>query len=242
VAAPEEHLPPGVRVYRGQYDAYLRSTVEAVHYLRLYLVMDSTLPDEGLCNVLASYGVQAQTFDHEVPLPFERGEDEWGEIVTDRGERWGMLRSKPVQFGSIFPRTLHRLFNQDFPLWAALQVHTFTEQEAVKLLRLKATTARYSPRKTQDDAQEASEVADTVGRLRLEMNRAGALLHTVRLYVAVGGQDGETLRRGKENDTWRSIWRWNASLAGRNAALGVQVQPLWTMIAARRSLRPVWRC
>lgn len=198
VAAPDDMLPRGVRVYRGQYDAYLKSTVEAVHYLRLYLVMDSTLPDEGLCNVLASYGVQAQTFDHEVPLPFANGKDEWNEIITDRGERWGMMRSKAIQFGSIFPRTLHRLFNADFPLWAALQIHTFNEQEAVKLLRLKATTARYSPRKTQDDAQEASEMADTVGRLRLEMNRAGALLHSVRLYVAVGGQDSETLRLRQE--------------------------------------------
>ena len=137
--------------------------------------------------------MRAQPLDHELPLPFEHGHDDWNAVVTPDQGCWALLRSKPTQFGMIYPRSLHRLFALDFPIWAALQVHTFTEREAVKTLRLKAITARYMPRKTSEVAQEADEMESTVGRLRAEMNRVGGLLHTVRLYVTVGGEDASSL-------------------------------------------------
>jgi hypothetical protein len=79
-------------------------------------------------------------------------------------------------------------------VWAALQIHTFSEREALKTLRLKSITARYMPRRTSEDAQEADEMESAVGRLRAEMNRLGGLLHTVRLYVAVGAEDARALQ------------------------------------------------
>lgn len=194
VAVPEDNLPPGLQGYRMQYDEFLRQAVDEVRHIRLYLVADTTLEDAGLCNLLEAYGVRAQTLDHELPLPFRVGEDDWNAVVTPDQGYWSLLRSKPTQFGMIYPRSLHRLFALDFPVWAALQVHTFSEREAIKTLRLKSVTARYMPRKTTDAAQEADEMESAVGRLRAEMNRVGGLLHTVRLYVVVGGEDANRLR------------------------------------------------
>jgi len=100
-----------------------------------------------------------------------------------------MLRSQAIQYGMIYPRSLHRLYQLDFPVWASLNVYTYADKEAQKLLRLKSATARYSPKRTAEEAAEAGEIDNTIGRLRVEMNRVGGLLHTVRLYVAVGGKD-----------------------------------------------------
>ncbi len=193
VAVPEDALPPGLQGYRIQYDEFLRQAVDEVRYIRLYLVANTTLEDAGLCNLLEAYGVRAQTLDHELPLPFRMGKDDWNAVVTPDQGCWSLLRSKPTQFGMIYPRSLHRLFALDFPVWAALQVHTFSEREAIKTLRLKSVTARYMPRKTTEAAQEADEMESTVGRLRAEMNRVGGLLHTVRVYVTVGGEDANRL-------------------------------------------------
>lgn len=198
VAVPEDNLLPGLQGYRMQYDEFLRQAVDEVRHIRLYLVADTTLEDASLCNLLEAYGVRAQTLDHEVPLPFRMGKDDWNAVITVDQGCWAMLRSKPTQFGMIDPRSLHRLFALDFPIWAALQVHTFSEREAVKTLRLKAVTARYMPRKTSEAAQEADEMESTVGRLRTEMNRVGGQLHTVRLYVAVGGEDASSLHTRQE--------------------------------------------
>ena len=193
LAVPEEDLPPGLQGYRMQYDEFLRQAIDEVRHIRLYLVADTTLDDTGLCNLLEAYGVRAQPLDHELPLPFDRGHDDWNAVITPEQGMWAIIRSKPAQFGMIYPRSLHRLFALEFPVWAALHVHTFSDREAIKILRLKSITARYMPRKTSEDAQEADEMESTVGRLRAEMNRVGGLLHTVRLYVTVGGEDAKSL-------------------------------------------------
>ena len=193
VAVPEDDLPPGLQGYRMQYDEFLRQTVDEVRHIRLYLVADTTLEDVGLCSLLEAYGVRARPIDHELALPFERGQDDWNAVLTAHKGRWALLRSKPNQFGLIYPRSLHRLFALDFPVWAALHVHTFSEREAVQTLRLKLVTARYMPRQISETAQEADEMESTVGRLRAEMNRVGGLLHTVRLFVTVGGEDANSL-------------------------------------------------
>ena len=193
VAVPDRDLPPGVRAYRMQYDEFLRQAVSEVRYIRLYLVTDVEMDDVNLCNLLGAHGVQARPLDHALPLAFESGCDNWNQVTAKDGHCWALLRSTTKQFGMIFPRGLHRLFALDFPLWAAMQVHTFQERDAVRMLRMKAGEARWMPRKTAEVAQEASEVEGTVNRLRAEMNRAGAALHTLRFYVMVGAETPKAL-------------------------------------------------
>src|SRR3972149_207070 len=84
VAVPEDDLPPGLQGYRMQYDELLRQAVDEVRHIRLYLVADTTLDDAGLCNLLEAYGVRAPPLDHELPLPFEHGHDDWNAMVTPR--------------------------------------------------------------------------------------------------------------------------------------------------------------
>lgn len=192
VAVPEEELPPGVRAYQMQYKDFLRQTVHEVRYMRLYLVVDTPLGEDGLIRLLGAYGIMARPLGGPVPRPFAAGSDGWA-VIEAAGWRWVLLRSKQTQMGAIFPRSLHRLFSLDFPVWAALHVYTFPQREAVRVLRHKALAARYAPRQTSEAAQEASEVESAVGQLRYEMSRAGAALHTVRLYVLVGSDGQEPL-------------------------------------------------
>jgi len=192
-AVPDDELPPGVRAYRMQYEDFLRQTVQEVRYMRLYLVMDTNLGEEGLVRLLGAYGIGARLLDGPVPRPFATGNDGWAAVETADGTRWALLRSKQTQMGTLFPRSLHRLFALDFPVWAVLHVHTFSQREAVRTLRHKAVSARYAPRKSVEASQEAAEVEDAVGRLRYEMGHASAALHTVRFYVLVGSGDQESL-------------------------------------------------
>jgi hypothetical protein len=193
VAVPEADLPPGIRMFHQQYLEFLGREVEEVRHIRLYLAMESSLNDAALCSVLGTYGVQARPLDAPVPLPFTTGDDRWRHVLASDGQCWGMLRSRSVQYGLLFPRSLHRLFALDFPVWTCLNIYTYSEREAQKLLRLKAATAKYNPGKTDEDQQEAHEVGGAVGRLRAEMNRSGGLLHTMRLYLAACGRDPEEL-------------------------------------------------
>lgn len=193
-ASDENALPPGVRAYRMQYLEYLERAVDDVRYMRLYLVINTLMEDAGLCSLLGTYGVPARSLDHEVPMPFHNGEDAWNRIIAADGSHWGLLRSKANQHGAVYPRGLHRLFALDFPVWAAMRVSAFSEQDALKELRLKAAVAKYEPRKDMETAQAAHEVTSTVVRIQAEMNRAGAALHTMRFYTLVGGADEKELQ------------------------------------------------
>jgi hypothetical protein len=74
VAVPADVLPPGVRAYRMQYEMFLHQTVQAVRYMRLYLVLDApALGEEGLLRLLGSYGIRARRLDGPVPRPFAAG-------------------------------------------------------------------------------------------------------------------------------------------------------------------------
>lgn len=198
LAVPESELPPEMRFYRMQYEDFLRQTLDEVRYIRSYLVVDTSLDDEALCHLLAGYGVAARPLDHALPLPFAEARDLWTHVQADDGRRFALLRTRNNQFGAIYARSLHRLFGLDFPLWACLSIHTFGEREATKTLRLKALSARFAPRKTDEQVEEASEVEGTVGRLRAEMNRVGAALHTVQLHVLVGADDDQALATRRE--------------------------------------------
>ncbi len=195
VAVPEGELPGGVRAYRVHYEDFLtRQVARETRYMRLYLVMDSYLSNEGLASLLGTYGIVARPLERAVPQPFVGGKSTWHGVVGEDGRRWAMLRTRTRQSGYVYPRTLHRLFGLEFPVWAALNVYTFRQAEADRQLRLKRLSARYD-RSQGDQAQEAQEVLVTVDGIRHEMNRFGAGLHTVRLYVLVGGATAEELRR-----------------------------------------------
>lgn len=192
-AADETTLPPGLRAYRMQYSEYLNRAVEEVRFIRLFLVVNTLLDDQGLCNLLGTYSLTARPLDREIPMPFHYGQDTWNHVATENGMRWGLLRSKATQYGAIYPRALHRLFALDYPIWAAMHVGAYAEMDALKLLNYKAAVAKYEPRQSLETAQQATEIEGAIGRLRGEMNRAGAALHTLRFYVMVGGLDDKDL-------------------------------------------------
>jgi hypothetical protein len=163
-----------------------------VRYMRIYLVMNTRMDESGLIQTLASYGMSARPLEEAVPLPFSHGQDRWHYVECDGGMRYAMLRSKERQAGVIYARSLHRLFALEFPVWAVLNVYTYTSQEADGILRRKHVAARYS-RGDAEHAQEARDVMDTVEGFRHEMNRHGTALQVGRLYVLVGGESGSEL-------------------------------------------------
>src|SRR5512145_1338288 len=198
VALPEDDLPPSLHLYRIKYDDFLSQAVEDTRYTRVYLSANTSLNDEGLCDLLGAYGLRSQPLDHQLPLPFERARSEWDHVVAEDGRCYALLRSKIAQPGSIGPRSLHRLFTLAFPVWAALNIYTFSEAEAQKRRRSKVMVARFGAHKNLEEAQEAQDVESTAGRFRAEMNRSGGLLHTVRLYVMVVGDDPKSLNTNVE--------------------------------------------
>ncbi len=187
-------LPPGLAAYRLQYEEHLRRSVEEVRFIRLYLMVNTLMDDRALCGLLATYGITARPLHAEIPMPFQRGVDRWNLVEDEHGRCWGLLRSRATQYGGIYPRALHRLFTLDFPVWAVMQVGAYGEQEAVKRLRQKAAVAKYERKESVEAAQAASEVQSAIGRLRAEMNRAGASLHTLRFFTIVGGQNEDELK------------------------------------------------
>jgi hypothetical protein len=191
-ALPEGALPAGVRAYRAQYEDYLERVAAEVRYMRIYLVMNTRMDDDGLIQTLASYGMMGRPLEEAIPLPFTRGRDRWNYVLCEDGTRYAMLRSRERQSGVVYARSLHRLFSLEFPTWAALNVYTYTSPEADGLLRRKHIAARYS-RGAAEQAQEAREVMDTVEGIRYEMNRYGAALQVGRLYVLVGGESAGEL-------------------------------------------------
>ncbi len=187
-------LPPGLAAYRLQYEEHLRRSVEEVRFIRLYLMVNTLMDDRALCGLLATYGVSACPLREEIPMPFQRGTDRWNLVEDEGGHCWGMLRSRATQYGGIHPRALHRLFALDFPIWAVMQIGAYSEQEALKRLRQKAAVAKYERKESVEAAQAAHEVQGAIGRLRAEMNRAGAALHTLRFFVVAGGQNEQELK------------------------------------------------
>ena len=197
VAVSEKSLPPGVRAYRMQYEEFLGTqATQDVRYLRTYLVLDTSLGDEGLVRLLGTYGIAARIPQEPVPQPFTSGWSDWHMTIADDGTFWSMLRSKDQQYGSIYPRTLHRLFSLDFPVWAVLTVYTFPQAQAMQLLQRKSISAKHD-KSEGEQAQEAGEVRSTVDRIIYETHRYGAALHTARLYVLIGADSKEELRTRK---------------------------------------------
>jgi hypothetical protein len=193
-AIPMTHLPIPLRMYRLQYENFLLNSLQVTRHMRLYLVVNTSLTEAGLARLLGSYGIRARVLEGEgVPLPFIRGTVEWTKVTDEQGYQWGMVQSKPQQGGVIHARTLHSLFAQSFPVWAALDIVTYTPAEARKLLRRKDESARYENSPATEAQQEAQEVRHTVAQMLSEIARIGASLHQVRLSVVAGGESEREL-------------------------------------------------
>ena len=191
VATPDELLPPGVMAYRIDYEDFLGQIIQAVRYMRLYLVADPNLDESSLLGLLSSYGIVGYPLGHTMLRPFREGVDEWEHIRADNGY-WGMVRTKNVQGGLLTPRTLHNLLGLDFPIWASLHVHTFPQGETLHMLRQKAASASNEDDNRLESQQDARDAESGILYLRQELGQ-GAALHTVALHVMVGAPDPEIL-------------------------------------------------
>jgi hypothetical protein len=195
VVTPEALLPPGVLAYRLEYESFLRSIVaQELRYLRAYLVThpQSLSDEEMLVSLLGAYGVRARVLDHAVLRPFDSGRDRWDCIEAQKEETdeklfYVLLASAADQHQAlIHPRTLHGLFTQDFPIYAALNIYTYPPAETTRLLNLKAAAALYGGGKTLSSVQEAARAQSGV-QVVSEALANGEALHLVRLYVLVPG-------------------------------------------------------
>ena len=191
VATPDDLLPPGVMAYRVDYEDFLQTVIQAVRYMRMYLVVDANVTEDGLLSMLGTYGVLGYPLDHAVLRAFQEGVDEWEHIKADNGY-WGMVRSRHIQGGILTPRSLHNLLGLDFPIWASLHVNTFSQAETLRLLRQKAISASQEDTHRLEGQQDAQDAEGGIIRLRQELGQ-GAALHTVSLHVMVGAPDPETL-------------------------------------------------
>jgi hypothetical protein len=190
VATPEAHLPSGVLACRLDYEEFIHANVQAVRYTRVYLVLDSVLGEDATLALLGAYGVQAWPLDHELPRPFARARVYWDHLQSEDGRYFALLRSRNNQYGRLLhPQTLHSLLAQEFPLWVALQVSTYTAGETAALLRQKSAMALYGEGKTEESRHESALAVEGVQVVR-EVLARGEALHAARLYVLV---DGETL-------------------------------------------------
>jgi hypothetical protein len=191
-ATPESFLPPGVLAYRIEYENYLRRMVQAVRYIRAYLVLDANLDEEGMVGLLGAYGIRAKALDHELPRPFTTAQSEWTHLKTDRG-LYAMLQNANEQGQAVLhPRLLHNLFAQDFPVYAALHLYTYPQAETMRLMNQKAAMAMYGAGKTVDSIREAEQAQAGI-RVVSDAISNGEALHTFRLYVLVSGADKKEL-------------------------------------------------
>lgn len=194
VATPEKFLPSGILAYRIEYEDFLKRTIQAVRYIRIYLVVETQLEETSLIGLLGAFGVQAFPLDHELPRPFTGlAESEWSSIRADDGRRFALLRTKYNQRTALLhPRILHNLLAQDFPVWGALQVFTYPGRETMRILRQKAAAVQYNGNKSMDGIQDANEAGQGVMAVREAVSR-GEAMHTASLYVLVDAPDEATL-------------------------------------------------
>ncbi len=191
-AAPEAYLPPGVLAYRIEYENYLQRMVQAVRFIRAYLVMDASLESEGVIGLLGAYGLRAKALDHELPRPFDAAVSEWTHLKTERG-LYAVLQNANEQGQALLhPRLLHNLFAQEFPVYAALHLYTYPQAETMRLMNQKAAMALYGAGKTVDSIREAEQAQAGI-RAVSEAISNGEALHTFRLYVLVPGADRKEL-------------------------------------------------
>lgn len=191
-AAPEAYLPPGVLAYRIEYENYLQRMVQAVRFIRAYLVLDASLEADGVIGLLGAYGLRAKALDHELPRPFDAAVSEWTHLKTERG-LYAVLQNANEQGQALLhPRLLHNLFAQEFPVYAALHLYTYPQAETMRLMNQKAAMALYGAGKTVDSIREAEQAQAGIRAVSDAISN-GEALHTFRLYVLVPGADRKEL-------------------------------------------------
>jgi len=144
-------------------------------------VVDTQLEENSLIGLLGAFGVQAFPLDHELPRPFFRARAPVSgpAFASDDGRHLCLAAATKhnQRTALLHPRTLHNLLAQDFPVWAALQVHTFPQRETLRLLRQKAAAAQFGGGKSMDGIQDAREAGDGVMLVREAVSRGEAMHH-----------------------------------------------------------------
>ncbi|MEP0805705.1 MAG: hypothetical protein HRF47_09460 [Chloroflexota bacterium] len=198
IATPEELLPPGVLAYRIEYENYLRRMVQSVRYIRAYLVIHASLEAEGLIGLLGAYGLRAQELDHELPRPFDAAHGAWDHLKSANGMLYGLLENAAEQGQAVLhPRLLHNLFAQEFPVYAALHVHTLPQASVMRMLNEKSAMAQFGAGKTVDSIREAEQAQAGVRAISDAISN-GEALHTFKLYTLIPAADKRELENRLE--------------------------------------------
>ena len=193
VAVPPKELVRDLRWFRSYYEQYMRDTIRETQYIRLFLVISSTLDENTLARVIEGYGVRTRTLDGAgVPLPFEVAEPNWDSAYDPVNDLyWGTVQSSLDQTGAVMPQTLHKVFALDFPVYLAIDIWNYSRTDAVRLLKMKAAAAGVQFGKKGADRQqqiEANETHAAIDRFRQEIGTSGIGIHEMRVTIAVNGR------------------------------------------------------
>ncbi len=193
VAVPETDMPPGVRALRVTYEEMLDRSIVDMRYMRMFMMFNSHMGDEGVLDFLRTSGIDASPLVHPPARPFSNEATvEWDRINAGPEGYWGLLRSGMEQGGRITATMLHNLLGLQFPVYVAIQIHTFTQDDAFALLRIKDAAVQFTQRSTAEKAHRADKAGQGTHRLRDEMATGGAM-HTANLFVLVGAQTSAEL-------------------------------------------------
>lgn len=199
VAVGLEELELTMRWYYLQYEQFLRQTLQVTRHMRIYLITDSKLGEQGLLRLLSSYGIRVRALGAEgIVRPFNEGNMKWNRLIDSAGYHWAVVRSRIRQSGILHPRMLHRLFALDFPIWCSLDIGTYSNEETSRLLRLKDAAATHENSTNSEAQGQARQVRQTIAQLRSEINRLGSALHLVRFSLLIGGESEAQLTRRLE--------------------------------------------
>lgn len=197
VAVPFEQLPRDLRWYRSYYEQYLRGTIRETQYIRLFLVISSSLDELTLRRVIEGYGIGTRGLDADgVPLPFSTATPHWDYAVDQDGNYWGMIQSEFEQSGAIVAQTLHKLFALEFPVYASLDIWNYSRSDAIRLLKTKAAVAKVQFGKKDSGHEQRVDANDTqaaVDHFRKEIGTLGVGLHEIRVNVATFGHSPQEL-------------------------------------------------
>ncbi|MCB0034057.1 MAG: DUF87 domain-containing protein, partial [Anaerolineales bacterium] len=191
VAVPFDQLVRDLRWYRSYYEQYLQQTIRETQYIRLFLIVSSTLDDQTLHRLIEGYGIRTRPLDSEgIPLPFSTADPHWDYAVDPHSRHWGAVQSEINQTGAVVAQTLHKLFALEFPVYVAIDIWNYGRAEAVQLLKTKAAVASVQflgQKAGHEQRLEATETQAAIDAFRKEIGTVGVGIHEVRVTIAVGG-------------------------------------------------------
>lgn len=213
VAVPEQGLPTMIRGFKSIFEAHIMNATQATRSMRLMLVFDSKQGELSTEKILYSYGIRAKVIDETIHVPFASLENRWNKGVSPDGRHWAVVESDIQQSGVMHLTYLHSLLSLDFPLWMSIDIETTPKREAMSMIRLKTTSARYEKSQDIEAKEDANDVRNVALALRKEIQGSGMALHHFRLRVLVSGGDAAELDErlqivrsasGLEMQTWES--------------------------------------